>query len=66
MHRLTPRHSTNKCLAIQESTNIYLGATAGMRLLNLTDSESAMKIIEVAANTLRESLFRFEDGNARK
>lgn len=49
----------------RKKSPIYLGATAGMRLLNETDSSVAKKIISSVRQTLGSSPFMFEDNYAR-
>ncbi|XP_072279231.1 ectonucleoside triphosphate diphosphohydrolase 1 isoform X2 [Pyxicephalus adspersus] len=43
-----------------KETPVYLGATAGMRLLRLTNSRSAEEVLTSVENTLRSSPFDFQ------
>lgn len=49
----------------QDKSPIYLGATAGMRLLNKTNSAAANQILHSVRQTLKSSPFMFEDHYAR-
>jgi len=50
---------------VQEKSPIYLGATAGMRLLNEKNSTSANQILRSVRQTLASSPFMFKDRYAR-
>lgn len=50
---------------VQDKSPIYLGATAGMRLLNETDFEATRKILKSVRKTLAGSPFMFRDDYAR-
>ncbi|XP_066514090.1 ectonucleoside triphosphate diphosphohydrolase 2-like [Hoplias malabaricus] len=62
-------HSLNKCMekAVQEIpkarhqlTPLYLGATAGMRLLKISQSKESDEILQEVANKLKEYPFNFK------
>lgn len=50
---------------VHDKSPIYLGATAGMRLLNETNPATASQILRSVRKTLAKSSFMFEDNYAR-
>ncbi|XP_032240692.2 ectonucleoside triphosphate diphosphohydrolase 8 [Nematostella vectensis] len=50
---------------LQAKSPIYLGATAGMRLVRETDTEAADQIMKSVQHTLHASPFKFQDEQAR-